>query len=66
MRHLPWNLAKQCRLSKHSGLGIILLTVVPPHHDERCEHHARQTAEGLEVQLPLPCNKIAPVLRIAK
>ena len=27
---------------------------------------ARQTAEGLEVQLPQPCNKIAPVLRIAK
>ena len=27
---------------------------------------ARQTADGLEVQLPQPCNKIAPVLRIAK
>ena len=27
---------------------------------------ARQTAEGLEVQLPQPCNKIAPVLRINK
>ena len=27
---------------------------------------ARQTAEGLEVQLPKPCNKIAPVLRINK
>jgi alpha-L-fucosidase len=27
---------------------------------------ARQTAEGLIVQLPAPCNKIAPVLRIAK
>ena len=27
---------------------------------------ARQTAEGLVVQLPKPCNKIAPVLRIAK
>ncbi|MBP5523388.1 MAG: alpha-L-fucosidase [Bacteroidaceae bacterium] len=27
---------------------------------------ARQTDEGLEVQLPEPCNKIAPVLRIAK
>ena len=27
---------------------------------------ARQTAEGLEVTLPQPCNKIAPVLRIAK
>ena len=26
----------------------------------------RQTAEGLEVQLPKPCNQIAPVLRIAK
>ena len=25
---------------------------------------ARQTADGLEVQLPKPCNKIAPVLRI--
>ena len=25
---------------------------------------ARQTVEGLEVQLPQPCNKIAPVLRI--
>ena len=27
---------------------------------------ARQTAEGLEVSLPKPCNKIAPVLRITK
>ena len=27
---------------------------------------ARQTTEGLEVQLPEPCNKIAPVLRITK
>ena len=27
---------------------------------------ARQTAEGLVVQLPQPCNKIAPVLRINK
>ena len=27
---------------------------------------ARQTAEGLEVTLPKPCNQIAPVLRIAK
>ncbi|MBO4641982.1 MAG: alpha-L-fucosidase [Bacteroidaceae bacterium] len=27
---------------------------------------ARQTLEGLEVQLPEPCNKIAPVLRITK
>ena len=27
---------------------------------------ARQTAEGLEVSLPKPCNKIAPVLKIAK
>jgi alpha-L-fucosidase len=27
---------------------------------------ARQTADGLEVQLPQPCNKIAPVLRINK
>ena len=27
---------------------------------------ARQTAEGLEVQLPKPCNQIAPVLIIAK
>ena len=27
---------------------------------------ARQTEAGLEVQLPQPCNKIAPVLRIAK
>jgi alpha-L-fucosidase len=27
---------------------------------------ARQTSEGLEVTLPEPCNKIAPVLRIAK
>ena len=27
---------------------------------------ARQTAEGLEVSLPQPCNKIAPVLKIAK
>lgn len=27
---------------------------------------ARQTEAGLEVQLPEPCNKIAPVLRIAK
>jgi alpha-L-fucosidase len=27
---------------------------------------ARQTAEGLEVQLPTPCNKIAPVLKINK
>ena len=27
---------------------------------------ARQTAEGLEVQLPTPCNSIAPVLRITK
>ncbi|MBR7022965.1 MAG: alpha-L-fucosidase, partial [Bacteroidales bacterium] len=26
----------------------------------------RQTTEGLEVQLPKPCNKIAPVLKIAK
>ena len=26
----------------------------------------RQAAEGLEVQLPKPCNQIAPVLRIAK
>ena len=26
----------------------------------------RQTAEGLEVQLPKPCNQIAPVLRISK
>ena len=28
--------------------------------------NARQTAEGLEVALPAPCNNIAPVLRIAK
>ena len=27
---------------------------------------ARQTKEGLEVQLPQPCNKIAPVLKIKK
>ena len=27
---------------------------------------ARQTAGGLEVQLPEPCNRIAPVLRITK
>ena len=27
---------------------------------------ARQTAEGLEVQLPAPTNDIAPVLKIAK
>jgi alpha-L-fucosidase len=27
---------------------------------------ARQTAEGLVVSLPQPCNKIAPVLRITK
>ena len=27
---------------------------------------ARQTAEGLEVKLPAPCNKIAPVLKINK
>ena len=27
---------------------------------------ARQTTDGLEVQLPQPCNQIAPVLRIAK
>jgi alpha-L-fucosidase len=27
---------------------------------------ARQTADGLEVQLPKPCNQIAPVLRINK
>jgi len=27
---------------------------------------ARQTAEGLVVELPKPCNKIAPVLRINK
>ena len=27
---------------------------------------ARQTAEGLEVTLPAPCNQIAPVLRIKK
>ena len=27
---------------------------------------ARQTLEGLEVMLPQPCNKIAPVLRISK
>ena len=27
---------------------------------------ARQTAEGLEINLPSPCNKIAPVLRINK
>jgi alpha-L-fucosidase len=27
---------------------------------------ASQTAQGLEVQLPKPCNKIAPVLRINK
>ena len=27
---------------------------------------ARQTTQGLEVQLPKPCNKIAPVLRINK
>jgi alpha-L-fucosidase len=27
---------------------------------------AVQTAEGLTVSLPLPCNKIAPVLRIKK
>ena len=27
---------------------------------------AQQTAEGLEVRLPEPCNKIAPVLRITK
>ena len=27
---------------------------------------ARQTTAGLEVQLPQPCNKIAPVLRIVK
>ena len=26
----------------------------------------KQTAEGLQVQLPKPCNKIAPVLKIAK
>jgi alpha-L-fucosidase len=25
---------------------------------------ARQTSDGLEVNLPEPCNKIAPVLRI--
>ncbi len=27
---------------------------------------ARQTKEGLEVQLPQPCNRIAPVLKIKK
>ena len=27
---------------------------------------ARQTAEGLVVNLPKPCNQIAPVLRISK
>ena len=27
---------------------------------------AKQTAEGLEIQLPKPCNRIAPVLKIAK
>ena len=27
---------------------------------------ARQTAEGLEVNLPHPCNQIAPVLKITK
>ena len=27
---------------------------------------ARQTAQGLEVSLPTPCNKIAPVLKITK
>ena len=27
---------------------------------------AKQTAEGLEVQLPAPTNDIAPVLKIAK
>jgi alpha-L-fucosidase len=27
---------------------------------------ARQTTKGLEIQLPAPCNKIAPVLRINK
>ena len=27
---------------------------------------AKQTSEGLEVQLPQPCNKIAPVLKIRK
>ena len=27
---------------------------------------ARQTADGLSVQLPEPCNQIAPVLRIVK
>ena len=27
---------------------------------------ARQTANGLEVELPKPCNAIAPVLRINK
>jgi alpha-L-fucosidase len=27
---------------------------------------AHQTANGLEVQLPQPCNQIAPVLRINK
>ena len=27
---------------------------------------ARQTAEGLVVTLPKPCNQIAPVLRISK
>ena len=27
---------------------------------------ARQTADGLEVNLPEPCNKIAPVLRITR
>ena len=26
----------------------------------------KNATEGLEVQLPEPCNKIAPVLRIAK
>ena len=26
----------------------------------------RQTAEGMEVSLPQPCNNIAPVLKIAK
>jgi alpha-L-fucosidase len=27
---------------------------------------ARQTTDGLEVSLPAPCNKIAPVLRVRK
>jgi alpha-L-fucosidase len=27
---------------------------------------AKQTKEGLEVMLPQPCNKIAPVLKIRK